>query len=87
MKPANSTLTVLKHVVDHIPAYSVARLFTVLRSVLWDRLDMYSVLEFCGTAPRPPPLRSTPGQAYLPGFVHQSMGQHLCEDVQMYKLG
>jgi hypothetical protein len=48
---------------------SFARLFTVLRSVLWDRLDMYSVLEFCGTAPRPPPLRSTPGQAYLPGFV------------------
>jgi hypothetical protein len=48
---------------------SFARLFTVLRSVLWDRLDMYSVLEFCGTAPRPPPLRATPGQAYLPGFA------------------
>ena len=48
---------------------SFARLFTVLRAVLWDRLDMYSVLEFCGTAPRPPPLRSTPGQAYLPGFA------------------
>ena len=48
---------------------SFARLFTVLRSVLWDRLDMYSVLEFCGTAPRPPPLRSTPSRAYLPGFT------------------
>lgn len=48
---------------------SFARLFTVLRSVLWDRLNMYSVLEFCGTAPRPPPLRSVPGQAYLPGFA------------------
>ncbi len=49
---------------------SFARLFTVLRSVLWDRLDMYSVLEFCGTAPRPPPLHASPGQAYLPGFTH-----------------
>jgi len=48
---------------------SFARLFTVLRSVLWDRLDMYSVLDFCGTAHDPPPLRSTPGQAYLPGFT------------------
>lgn len=47
---------------------SFARLFTVLRSVLWDRLDMYSVLNFCGTAPRPPPLHASPGQAYLPGF-------------------
>ena len=48
---------------------SFARLFTVLRSVLWDRFDMYSVLAFCGTAPRPPPLHATPGQAYLPGFT------------------
>jgi len=47
---------------------SFARLFTVLRSVLWERLDMYSVLDFCGTAPRPPPLHASPGQAYLPGF-------------------
>jgi IS4 transposase len=46
---------------------SFARLFTVLRAVLWDRLDVYSVLEFCGTAPRPPPLHARPGQAYLPG--------------------
>ncbi len=48
---------------------SFARLFTVLRSVLWGRLDMYSVLEFCGTAPGGAPLQATPGQAYLPGFT------------------
>jgi len=48
---------------------SFARLFTVLRAVLWARLDLYSVLAFCGTAPGPPPLRTSPGQAYLPGFA------------------
>jgi len=48
---------------------SFARIFTVLRSVLWDRLDMYSVLKFCGTVPDPQPLRTSPGQAYLPGFA------------------
>ena len=48
---------------------SFSRLFTVLRAVLWDRLNMYSVLAFCGTAPGSPPLHATPGQAYLPGFA------------------
>jgi hypothetical protein len=48
---------------------SFARLFTVVRAVLWDRLELYSVLEFCGTAPRPPPLHAAPAQAYLPGFA------------------
>ena len=47
---------------------SFARLFTILRAVLWDRLDMYSVLRFCGTAPDPPPMRARPSQAYLPGL-------------------
>jgi len=50
-------------------AHSFARLFTVLRAVLWNRLDMYSVLDFCGTASSPPPLRARPSQAYLPGFA------------------
>ena len=54
---------------------SFTRLFTVLRSVLWDRLEMYSVLKFCGTAPSPPPLRSMPSRAYLPGFAPWAMGQ------------
>ena len=49
--------------------HSFSRLFTVLRAVLWNRLDMYSVLDFCGTASDPPPLRARPSQAYLPGFA------------------
>lgn len=48
---------------------SFARLFTVLRGVLWSRLDMYSVLRCCGTAPGSQPMRAAPGQAYLPGFA------------------
>ena len=48
---------------------SFSRLFTVLRAVLWDRLNMYSVLAFCGTAPGPPPLQAAPNRAYLPGFA------------------
>jgi hypothetical protein len=48
---------------------SFARLFTVLRGVLWSRLDMYSVLRCCGTAPGSPPMRAAPCQAYLPGFA------------------
>ena len=48
---------------------SFARLFTALRGVLWSRMDMYSVLRCCGTAPDPPPMRAAPNQAYLPGFV------------------
>ena len=46
-----------------------ARLFTALRGVLWSRVDMYSVLECCGTAHGPPPMRAAPHQAYLPGFA------------------
>ena len=48
---------------------SFARLFTALRGVLWSRLDMYSVLDCCGTAPDPPRFTATPSQAYLPGFA------------------
>ena len=57
---------------------SFARLFTTLRGVLWSRLDMYSVLYCCGTAPDPPPMRAAPSQAYFPGFAENPMGQHLC---------
>jgi hypothetical protein len=56
--------------------HSFARLFTVLRAVLWNRLDMYSVLDFCGTASDPPPLRTRPSRAWLPGFDPNPMGQH-----------
>lgn len=66
---------------------SFARLFTALRGVLWSRLDMYSVLRCCGTAPDPPPMRAAPHQAYLPGFVTQPMGQHLCGNIKSLNWG
>jgi len=56
---------------------SFARLFTVLRGVLWSRLDMYSVLDFCGTASPRKRLTAVPNQAYLPGFALGSVGQHV----------
>jgi hypothetical protein len=46
-----------------------ARLFTALRGVLWSRIDMYSMLDFCGTAHGPPRMPAAPYQAYLPGFA------------------
>ena len=46
-----------------------ARLFTLIRGVLWSRLDMYSVLHCCGTAPDPPRIAAVPSQAYQPEFA------------------
>jgi len=48
--------------------HSFTRLFTVLRGVLWSRLDLLGVLNSCGTACGPTRLRATPEQCYLPGF-------------------
>jgi len=48
--------------------HSFIRLFTVIRGVLWSSLDMYSVLDCCGTAGRTIRMRAAPEQAYLPGF-------------------
>jgi hypothetical protein len=47
---------------------SFRRLFTLLRGVLFSRLDLFSVMACCGTARDGPGLISTLGQAYLPGF-------------------
>lgn len=44
------------------------RLFTLLRGVLFSRLDMFSVLNACGTARGSPRMVGSPQQAYLPGF-------------------
>jgi hypothetical protein len=49
--------------------HSFVRLFTALRGVIWSRLDMFSVLECCGTAERPARMRAAPEQCYLPGFA------------------
>ncbi len=44
------------------------RLFTLLRGVMFSRLDIYSVMNFCGTARGSPRMIASPQQAYLPGF-------------------
>jgi len=48
--------------------HAFARLFTLLRGVLWECLDLFSLVELCGTATSPPRFRAAPEQAYLPGF-------------------
>ena len=47
---------------------SFSRLFTLLRGVLFSRLDAFSVLNACGTARGSPRMVGNPQQAYLPGF-------------------
>jgi len=44
------------------------RMVTVIRGVLWSRLDLFSVLEFCGTARRKNRIRAQPEHAFLPGL-------------------
>ena len=48
--------------------HTFTRLFTVLRGVLWSYLDMFSVLDCCGTAHGTLRIRAAPEQCYLPGF-------------------
>ena len=47
---------------------SFRRLFTLLRGVLFSRLEIFSVLQACGTARGSPRMRASPEFAYLPGF-------------------
>ena len=47
------------------------RLFTLLRGVLFSRLDAFSVMACCGTARGSPRMIGSPQQAYLPGFALQ----------------
>ena len=56
---------------------SFSRLFTTVRGVLWSRYDLDKLLTFCGTAPDPPPMRASPEQLYLPGFMRYAMGQQM----------
>jgi len=48
--------------------HSFTRLFTLLRSALWLKLDLRSLLEFYGTAGGSFRFLATPEQAYLPGI-------------------
>ena len=47
---------------------SFRRLFTLLRGVLFSRLNLASIVESCGTARGSPRMIATPQQAYLPGM-------------------
>jgi len=49
-------------------SHSFTRLFTLLRSALWQRLDLRRLLECYGTAAGGGRFLGTPQQAYLPGF-------------------
>jgi hypothetical protein len=49
-------------------AGSFRRLFTLLRGVLFSRLEIFSVLQSCGTARGSPRMIAAPEHAYLPGF-------------------
>jgi hypothetical protein len=49
-------------------AHSFPRLFTLVRSALWMKLDLRSFLEFYGTAEDTFRFRGNPQQAYLPGL-------------------
>jgi hypothetical protein len=48
---------------------SFARLFTLLRGVLFNRFEIFSVLAICFDIRAGPRITAAPYQAYLPGFV------------------
>ena len=49
--------------------HSFTRLFTLLRSALWQKLELRSLLDLYGTAGGGGRFLGTPQQAYLPGFT------------------
>jgi IS4 transposase len=54
---------------------SFARLFTVIRGVLWSRYDLWSLLDgCCGTAQEPPRMILSVEQLYLPGLELKNYG-------------
>ena len=48
--------------------HSFTRLFTLVRGVLWNYLDLWSVLSCCGTAHGRPRMRAAPDRCYLLGL-------------------
>ena len=53
---------------------SFKRLATVIRGVLWSRLELFSVLIFCGTATGKKRMVAMPQQAFLPRFKLSGYG-------------
>ncbi|MDD5727851.1 MAG: transposase, partial [Victivallales bacterium] len=64
--------------------HSFTRLFTVLRDLLWSCLDMFSVLERCGTAGDIPRIRSAGKYLYpggnSPGMAGAGRKLNLCPE-------
>jgi hypothetical protein len=54
--------------------HSFARLFTMIRSAIWDRFDLEGLLDFYGTAGGRWRMRSEPEALYLPGVEWKSYG-------------
>lgn len=54
---------------------SFTRLFTLLRAVLWKKIDLLDLLRCCGTAGGSFRALATPEQAYFPSFDSFPMGQ------------
>ena len=48
--------------------HSFTRVFSLIRTALWQKLDWRSLLEVYGTAKGGGRFLGTPDQAYLPGF-------------------
>ncbi len=67
-------MALLTYVIMRFIAYTskwkgtFARLFTALRGILWNRLDLCSVLVFCETAENHPRMCMQPQQLYLALF-------------------
>jgi hypothetical protein len=54
--------------------HSFARLFTMLRGVIWDRICVTKLLDYYGTARGRWRMRATPETAYLPGLAPPCYG-------------
>lgn len=62
---------ILLRFLGHVSAWghSFNRLFTLLRGILWSRLDVMDTLKICGTACGTSRMRAAPENAYLPGLA------------------
>ena len=62
---------VLLRFVAHLSQWqhSFSRIVGLIRSCLWDRIDLLSILKSCGTAGGDFRMLSSCEQAYLPGFA------------------
>jgi hypothetical protein len=49
--------------------HSFKRAYTMVRAILWSKVDVSKTMLSYGTANAPPAIKTAPDQAYLPGFV------------------